>query len=114
MSKCEETAGFLISAPCRVQASHRCQACGKSICETHSRDASPRAGRNCIGCHRKFGARYDSATDDPYLFAGFLFPAYYQSYAYGSESWDEGRAAFREASEANEGDEDWESDFDGS
>lgn len=113
MSKCQETAGFLISAPCAHKATRKCQACGKPLCEIHSRDATPRAGVNCIACHRKFGARYEHGTDDPYLYSGYFYHSYYEDYDYGdTATWVAGREAFEELEK--DSDLEWEGDFDGS
>ena len=112
MSKCQETAGFLIAAPCTHKASTQCQSCGKPICEIHSRESAVRAGRCCIACHRKSGAKYEERSDDPYLYAGFFYHDYYSTYDSDSQNWDNDRGAF----DNNEDDpsDDWESDFDGS
>lgn len=114
MAKCEETAGFLVSAPCNHKASGKCQSCGKPICPTHSRDATPRAGVNCIACHRRLGAKYEDETDDPYLYSGYLYQGYYSHHAAddAAATWIAGREAFEE--DGQDEDLEWEGDFDGS
>jgi hypothetical protein len=83
------------------------------VCPKHSRDAAVREGKCCITCHRKFGAKYEEESDDPYLFSGFYYSNYYSTYSYGDQDWSEGRAAFDSDSPDTEG-QDWENDFDGS
>lgn len=110
MATCEETAGFLICAPCKRKAAGKCRRCSKPICEVHSRKAPAREGNTCITCHRKGGAKYEEDTDDPYLFSGYYYHDYYDHYDYGDNSdWGSSRGAFNDSDDG-----DWESDFDGS
>ncbi len=108
-SQCQETAGFLISAPCKRKATSKCKRCGKPICDVHGRDLNVRAGKSCISCYRKSGAKYDSDSDDPYLFSGYYYHDYYTYSSYDSD-WSDSGGAFVN----NDDDGDWESDFDGS
>ena len=111
MSKCAETAGFLISAPCRHQATGKCMSCGKPICERHQRKvAAPGVAPKCITCYRKSEARFTEDHDDPYLYTGSLYPDYYQSTHY-REDWA-GAEAVLLAQEYDS--ERWEGDFEGS
>lgn len=122
MAKCEEVAGFLISAPCKRQAVHRCQTCNKGICANHGRSvggsSDPTDARlNCITCHRKSGAKYTQDNDDPYLYSGFFYDDYYdRSY---DNDWSENRESFDNSNQTEFDDDfgddgDFENDFDGS
>ncbi len=131
MSKCQETAGFLISAACGGSASQRCHRCKKPICERHSRiDPDGGGNWNCIECHRKSGASYGQSNDDPYLYSGSHHPEYYTYAAVGAaalgaaalgvaatqagQPWRD-RSAFGVESDSEDWtDQEWEDDFDGS
>ncbi len=130
MSKCQETAGFLISAACGDSATQRCHQCKKPICERHSRiDPNGNANWNCIACHRKSSTSYGQSNDDPYLYSGSHHPEYYTyaaagtvglgaaAAAHASQPWQE-RSAFNASTDSTDSedwtDQGWEDDFDGS
>ncbi len=123
MSKCQETAGFLISAACSDSAEHKCRQCGKPVCGRHTR-SDPNGGQVCIACYRKSGAAYGQSNDDPYLYSGAHHPEYYAYAVAGTAvgvaataaamDWAKERKAFRPQEEEDWTDEGWESDYDGS
>ena len=129
MAKCEEVAGFLISAPCKRQAQTRCKSCNKGICINHGRPANGSTAAvdpnnpnavplNCISCHRKSGASYTEDNDDPYLYSGFYYNDYYDR-SYSNDSWSDNRGAFDNSNQMDGNDDfgddgDFENDFDGS
>ena len=105
MAKCAETAGFLISAPCKQIADQKCQACRKPICRRHQRKSAAGQKVLCITCFRKSSDGYGD-TDDPYLYSGIIYTDY-NEHSYYQDDW-EGSDVFQDD------DTNWEADFDGS
>lgn len=124
MAKCQETAGFLISAPCKDSSYYRCARCGKPICERHARQSATTDGKVCIACFRKDSPGLTQANDDPYLYSGTHHPEYY-AYAAGAAAvgigaahaahqWSGDRSAFNADDQQDWTDGEWENDYDGS
>ena len=105
MAKCAETAGFLISAPCKQPADGKCQSCRKPVCRRHQRKSAAGDKTFCITCYRRSSDGYGD-TDDPYLYSGIIYTDYYE-HSYYRDDW-EGSEVFMAD------DTDWEADFDGS
>lgn len=113
MSTCSETAGFLISAPCKRKAERKCASCKKPICPKHTRNNVGKYDALCIGCYRKVEQTYHLVDDDPYLYSRAFYNDYY-FYADGPDDpgvWAGQAAAFVENTRE---DQEWENDFDGS
>ncbi len=124
MAKCQETAGFLISAACSESADFKCGQCGKPICGRHTREGARAPGKVCITCYRQSGAAYGQSNDDPYLYSGIHHPEYYAYAATGTAAglaaasaardWSEDRGAFAAEDQEDWTDDGWENDYDGS
>ena len=109
MSKCDETAGFLIAAPCKRQAVAKCDQCKKGVCEKHQRKGAMGQKIYCITCYRKSGAKYTEENDDPYLDSGYYYNDYYES-SYYQDDWEGSEVILADGYDDGE----WEGDFDGS
>ena len=119
MGKCEETAGFLISAPCRKKSELKCRTCGKAICQTHTRPSDK--GEQCIACHRKAGTKYERDTDDPMLYSAYRYNDFYAlAHTWGRSEDDRGYfdsdnpSSQHDYGASGSEDDTWENDFDGS
>jgi len=113
--KCKETAGFLMSHPCTKTAVLTCAACGKDVCEDHSRETDE--GYACITCYKQ--QHVDSDLRSPAGSRRYYRDPYYYGYYHGyypyamRDQFDEGdRQAF--ASDADAGADAVEADADGS
>ncbi len=91
--ECQDSSGFLFSHRCGDFATHRCEKCGKEICDRHTvppaaRDAVQGADRVCwttcgkedrTGQSQPTGGRhYDPYYDDPYYYADTHYPSYHR------------------------------------
>lgn len=113
-TRCHETAGFLVAAPCSNKSKYECQNCSKPICEVHCRESAVREGWLCIACYRRTGAVYEEKTDDPYLFSGYYYDDYYRYFGSSHDDWRSDRGALMHDNLHTLDDSSWENDFDGS
>jgi hypothetical protein len=105
---CEEKTGFLFSHNCQEMAYHRCDACGKAVCEKHMQWADtaeltalnmlnpnqPRPVTDhasvCVTCAKRLGKNRSSSVhryrkpDDPFWYSDMYYPGYA---FYGPGSW---------------------------
>ena len=108
MSRCRETAGFLISHPCPHPAAHICTQCSKPICPDHRRESL------CVSCYRS--QPHEGAENDPYLAGAHYYSDYNDLSSYDAYSQRERSSLDSPSSagdEEEEWDKDWEADFDG-